>query len=138
MARVRIVLDKIGIRADANKFARATVFTTSRKVFNRSQILCPVHNGYLRSTGKAPKILDSARGPRGIVEYTARYAAAVEDGSRPHVIKARKKKALRFKYQGRTVIVKSVKHPGAPGRSFLRRAAQEVALSEGYRFIRRN
>lgn len=136
MARVRIVLDMNGLRSDANAFALPVVRRTTRRVFNRSQILCPVDNGNLRASGRQ-KVGEGARGPRGIVEYTAKYAAAVHDGSGPHIIRARRKKALRFEMDGRVVFAKSVRHPGAPGRPFLRTAAEEIATSEGMRFLRR-
>jgi hypothetical protein len=136
MAGVRITLDRAGIRADANRFARPRVTTVTRQVLNRSAIGCPVDSGRLRASGRM-KVGESGKGPRGVVEYPVKYAAAVEDGSGPHVIRARKKKALRFKYGGRTVIVKSVKHPGTKARPFLTQAAQEVAAAEGLRFIRR-
>lgn len=137
MARVKIVLDKTGIRADANRFSTSLVKTVTRRVLTRSAILCPVDTGLLRSSGRM-KFKESARGPAGLVEYPVKYAAAVHDGVGPQVIRARKKKALRFKYQGKTVIVKSVRTRGHDGKPFLRRAAQEIAAEGGYRFIRRN
>ena len=137
MASVKITLDKSGIRADANRFATPVVKGVTRRVLNRSAILCPVDSGRLRASGRM-KMKEAARGPAGVVEYPVKYAAAVHDGVGPQVIRARKKKALRFKYGGKTVIVKSVHTRGRDGRPFLRRAAEEVASSEGYRFIRRN
>lgn len=134
---VRIVLDKQGIRADANRFSMPSVRTTTRRVLNRSAVLCPVDTGRLRASGRM-KVQEAARGPRGMVEYPVKYAAAVHDGRGPQVIRARKKKALAFQYGGRTVIVKSVRTRGTEGRPFLRKAAQEVAAAEGLRFIRRN
>lgn len=132
----RVVLDKVGLRADANRFSLPQVRVVTRRVLNRSTLLCPVNTGRLRASGRM-SIGEAGKGPRGIVEYPVAYAAAVHDGSSPHVIRARRKKALRFKYAGRTVIVKSVRHPGSDGRPFLRQAAEEVAAAEGYRFLRR-
>jgi hypothetical protein len=80
------------------------------------------------------KVDVSARGPKGIVEYPVKYAAAIHDGSRPHIIRAKKKKALAFQFEGRTVIVKSVRHPGTKPRPFLVQAAREVASAEGATF----
>lgn len=137
MARVRVTLDKQGIHADANRFSLPGVRTITRRVLNRSAVLCPVDTGRLRASGRM-KVREVARGPSGTVEYAVKYAAAVHDGTSPREIRARKKKALAFQYGGRTVIVKSVKHPGTKGRPFLRTAAEEVASAEGYRFIRRN
>jgi hypothetical protein len=134
---VRITLDRQGIRADANRFSLPSVRTTTRRVLTRSAVLCPVDTGRLRASGRM-KVREIARGPSGVVEYPVKYAAAVHDGTDPHVIRARKKKALAFEWHGRTVIVKSVRHPGTDGRPFLRTAAEEVASAEGLRFIRRN
>lgn len=137
MARVRIVLDKLGLKADANRFAGGRVRATTRRVLTRSTVLCPVDSGRLRASGRM-KFREAARGPTGTVEYPVKYAAAVHDGSRPHIIRAKKKKALAFKWHGQTVIVKSVRHPGTTGRPFLRQAAEEIAAAEGVRFVRRN
>jgi hypothetical protein len=135
MARISLVLDKAGIRTDATLMSFEDVRRVTRRTLNRSAILCPVRTGRLRASGRM-KFRVGARGPTGIVEYPVSYAAAVHDGSGPHVIRARKKKALKFEYNGRTVIVKSVNHPGSPGRPFLRQAAEEVASAEGFQFRR--
>lgn len=136
MARIKIVLDRAGIRADANAYAAPEVRRTTRAVLNRSAVFCPVDTGNLRAGGRM-KMVVSSRGPRGIVEYIAKYAAAVEDGSAPHIIKARRKKALRFVVDGEVVYAKSVRHPGTPARPFLGKAARLVAAANGYRFVRK-
>ena len=84
------------------------------------------------------KVGDSARGPRGIVEYPVKYAAAVHDGTGPHVIRAKRKKALAFEYRGKKVVVRSVVHRGSKGKPFLRMAAEEVAAEEALEFRRRS
>jgi hypothetical protein len=137
MARVKIRLDQAGLRADADRAAGVRVRTVSRRILNRSAILCPVDTGRLRASGRM-QFREGARGPRGRVEYPVRYAAAVHDGTGPHIIRARKKKALRFQYHGQVVFAKSVRHPGTRGRPFLRRAAAEIAAAEGLRFIPHN
>lgn len=50
------------------------------------------------------------------VENTRPYAAILELGSKPHKIKARKAKLLRFRSRqtGQWVMVKAVDHPGMP------------------------
>lgn len=133
VATIRIVLDKVGIRAEANAAALKQVRSITRRILNRSAILCPVDTGRLRASGRTA-VRETARGPAGTVEYPVDYAASVHDGTKPHIIRARKKKALAFEYQGRKVIVKSVRHPGTEGRPFLRQAAEEIATAEGERF----
>src|SRR5688572_22772457 len=126
MARGSVTLNSSQVRADANAVARDNVRRIARRVLNRSTILCPVDSGRLRASGRM-KVGEGPRGPQAVVEYPVKYAAAVHDGSRPHTIRARKKKALKFQLGGQTVFAKSVKHPGAQGRPFLRMAAEEIA-----------
>lgn len=132
-----IVIDKAGLKADADRFAMPATRSATRKILNRSAILCPVDTGNLRAGGRM-KLTIRARGPRGIVEYIAKYAAAVHDGSAPHIIRARPGKSLRFVVDGQVVYAKSVRHPGAEARPFLADAAREIATANGYRFTRRN
>ena len=133
MARGSVSVNGPAVRADVNDIARGVVRRISRRVLNRSALLCPVDTGRLRASGRM-RFGEGPRGPQGVVEYPVNYAAAVHDGTRPHVIRARKRQALKFKMGGRTVIVKSVRHPGTQGRPFLRLAAEEVAAAEGLRF----
>lgn len=57
------------------------------------------------------------------------YAGIHEHGgqTRPHVIRAKNKAALSFSWNGRTITVKSVKHPGSkiPARPYLRPSIEE-------------
>lgn len=47
------------------------------------------------------------------ISTNAEYAPFVEFGTKPHVIKPKRKKALAFPKNGRRVIVRKVKHPGS-------------------------
>lgn len=60
-------------------------------------------------------------------EAVASYAPFVHDGTKPHRIVARAKKALRFVNGGKFVLVKSVWHPGTKPDQFLYEAG-EAAL----------
>lgn len=51
-------------------------------------------------------------------------AATTNSGARPHVIRPRRRKALRFKVGGRTVFAKSVQHPGNRGTHWFDRAVE--------------
>jgi hypothetical protein len=130
-----IELDKTGLKVDANRFSTPVVRTVTRKVLNRSAILCPVNTGRLRASGKM-KFREATKGPTGVVIYAVKYALPVHDGTGPYIIVPKKKKALKFKVGGKTVFAKKVRHPGVAGRPFLRRAAEEVATADGYRFVR--
>lgn len=48
----------------------------------------------------------------GIIEFQAPYASYVQEGTFPHVITPRRKKALRFKIDNTVVFAKKVQHPG--------------------------
>jgi hypothetical protein len=58
--------------------------------------------------------VDVIAGRRGM-----RYVMAHHDGTAPHVIRARRRKALRFTVGGRVVIRTKVMHPGTRGTRFL-------------------
>jgi hypothetical protein len=51
-----------------------------------------------------------------------RYTLVEHDGSPPHIIRPRRKKALRFVAGGRVVFAQRVRHPGTRGTKFLERA----------------
>lgn len=56
------------------------------------------------------------------VRNRAKYAAAIDSGSRPHTIAARRKKFLRFTVGGQVFFRKKVFHPGTKPTHFLYRA----------------
>lgn len=47
------------------------------------------------------------------------YTMFEHDGTNPHIIRARRKKSLRFTVGGKVVFRKSVRHPGTTGTHFL-------------------
>lgn len=49
------------------------------------------------------------------------YARFVEEGTRPHVIEPRRKKALAFRGRGGRIVRRRVMHPGTRGVFFMRR-----------------
>lgn len=49
----------------------------------------------------------------------AKYAAAVHDGSKPHIIQPNQRKALRFVKNSNFIFAKMVRHPGYKGDPFL-------------------
>lgn len=53
---------------------------------------------------------------------TARYAGVEDQGSGPHVIRARRRRYLRFVVDGQVFFRKSVNHPGTTGSFFLTRS----------------
>lgn len=61
----------------------------------------------------------------------------VNDGTRPHIIRPKRAKALRFRVGGKVVFARIVHHPGTRARPFLDRALADVARSRGYSISQR-
>lgn len=124
-------------RAVANRVAldraEREVRGCTRAVFNRANVLTPVDTGNLRAGNQMLPVRRAATKVTSGVTNRVKYAGAVHDGARPHIIRARRKKALRFRMGGHVVIVKSVRHPGNRARPWLTRALREVAPARGFR-----
>lgn len=96
-------------------------------MLNRSKVLTPVDTGNLRSS---QRLFIRLTAKRAVARVFTRvnYAAPVHEGSNgPYVILPKRKKALKFKVGGQTIIVKKVIHPGNKPRPFLRQATLDVA-----------
>ncbi|MFC8466008.1 hypothetical protein [Streptomyces sp. NPDC057250] len=61
-------------------------------------------------------------GLEGVVVSTHEASRFVLDGTRPHLIRPRRKKALRFQAGGGVVFAKLVRHPGTKANNYLLRA----------------
>lgn len=71
---------------------------------------------------------------RGDVFNNTKYALAVHEGTKPHIIRARKRKALKFDVGGRTVYASSVRHPGTKAQPFLSDALRfALSAQDGWR-----
>ena len=114
------------------RFLRETTRQTVNAAKTQSLSGVPVRTGQLRNSMRADHISVTGMTARTAVVADKDYAAAVHDGSKPHIIRPRNKKALAFKVDGRTVFVKEVKHPGAKPNPFLLRAARRVAEPKGF------
>lgn len=68
----------------------------------------------------------TAHGAEGVLESTAPYAAAVNDGSQAHVIQARNAQALAFEKDGETVFARAVQHPGTAADPFFDRGVAKT------------
>lgn len=104
-----------------------------RQTENRAKVLVPVRTGFLRSQHRI-RIEYRVTKVVGSLRAVTDYAAALHDGwNRTAPIVPTRKKALRFKVNGRTVIVARVNKPASyPGRPWLWRALQEVSAQHGY------
>ena len=61
----------------------------------------------------------------------APYASFVEFGTRPHLIRARRARALRFQLSGEVVYARYVRHPGSKPKLILARAVSEALREMG-------
>lgn len=93
--------------------------------------LSPVRAGNLRRSILVGRVSDNYAETRA----TANYAAAVELGTKPHVIRPRTKKALRFKSGGAVVFTKRANHPGTKAKPFMVPGAKKAVEDLGADFI---
>ncbi|MFH8577113.1 hypothetical protein [Streptomyces zaomyceticus] len=70
-------------------------------------------------------IEEGPRGLQGVITCDHPAVRYVLDGTRPHVIRPRNAKALRFDMGGRIVFAKKVNHPGTRANNFLGEALRE-------------
>lgn len=96
--------------------------TAIRKVVlfirNRAVTNAPIRTGNLRAS-----VYTDFQPLRGEIGFAAKYAAAVHDGSKAHVILPKNGKALFWK--GASHPVRKVNHPGSRANPYLRRAVEE-------------
>ena len=137
--RAQLVLDNAQMRAvltGRNSAAVQLVQKAQRQTLTRAKITSPVDSGALRNSHLAEPIKVS--GGKVTTEISAeggakqQYAMHVHEGTRPHVIKPRRKKVLSWKGPEGRVFASSVNHPGTPARPWLRRALQYTAPVLGF------
>ncbi|WP_326597126.1 hypothetical protein [Streptomyces sp. NBC_01803] len=68
------------------------------------------------------RVEEGPTGLTGIIVCDHPATRYVLDGTRPHVIRPRRRQALRFEVGGRTVFAAYVRHPGTRPNPFLTRA----------------
>lgn len=100
-------------------------------IFRRSQArvsgpVLRVRTGLLRQSGSM-LVRETATGAEGTIGYRAVYAQFHEFGTRPYVIRARNREALRFMGRdGQPRFARAVHHPGLRPRPFLAPSMAEV------------
>lgn len=105
---------------------------TTRQTVNTAKLRSPVDTGQMRNAHRTEDIRVVGMTARTAVVADKNYAAAVHDGTRPHLIRAKNKKSLAFKIGKKTVFARAVKHPGAKPRPWLLNATREVAERKGF------
>lgn len=157
--KIRIELDNAQVLGVAMGQTSPMVAHTTRRVLNRAEVLSPVDTGNMRASHSMTMRVSRTRCV-GRVEVSAKYAQMVHEGTAAHDIRARRAKALVFRWGRmggvRTVVPKKalakgptglrktkkgvifyiskgyVRHPGTKGRPWLFRALREVATLENF------
>jgi hypothetical protein len=131
VTRVDFKVNRAGLEAQAAPILRRFHSSLTRRIATQARVDVPVRTGHLgRSIREDPQRFVGPFRVTGGVTAHARYAAAVHEGSRPHVIRARPGKALSFMWHGERVFFRKVNHPGTRARPFLRNAAARVVASD--------
>lgn len=130
-------LDRAALSRTFSATSRREGEIAARQVVARAKVLAPVDTGRLRASIRVERRSFFGLRQRWTVGSDVEYAPMVNDGTRPHIIRPRRAKALRFKVGGRTVFAKVVHHPGTRARPFLDRALADVARSRGYSITQR-
>lgn len=131
ITRVDFDLNRPGLERQAAPILRKVHSSLTRKIATQARVDVPVRTGNLgRSIREDPQVFTGPFRVTGGVTAHAEYAAAVHEGSRPHVIRARRAKALSFIWHGERVFFRSVNHPGTRARPFLRNAARRVIAAD--------
>jgi hypothetical protein len=132
--RIRIeLLPRTALLAIAAGYVSPHVAETTRMIMNAARVEAPVRTGNLRAM-----IGMRMRATRtlvlGEVFSKAKYSHYVHDATRPHLIRARRRAALRFESPPGTVIFRRmVMHPGTRGVPFLRRPMARIGTARDYR-----
>lgn len=128
---IKFEVNQSGLEQEMHPILRRTHSSFTRQIATQAKVNVPVRTGHLgQSIREDPQAWPGPLHVSGGVTAHADYAAAVHQGSRPHVIRAKRAKALSFFWHGQQVFFKSVNHPGAKGRPFLLNAARQVIAAD--------
>ncbi|MFD3612394.1 hypothetical protein ACFWXA_30870 [Streptomyces atroolivaceus] len=119
------------VRIDPGRIARALRLRngrTARKLAERTQRTATIAEREAPGTmGRyiTWKVQEGPKGLQGVIVCDHPATRVVLDGTRPHIIRPRRKKALRFEVRGREVFAAYVRHPGTRPNNFLARALRQ-------------
>lgn len=102
---------------------------TSQDIVNDAQRNI-TQNGNIK-TGKLKNSLKykiSNDGTRSVIKASASHGIFIENGTKAHIIRAKKAKALRFEVGGQVIFAKEVRHPGTKANPFLKPAFDEHSI----------
>lgn len=119
-------LSDLGRWADqSQRNLQRVVEEAAQEIRNDAVRRTPVDTGLLRAAWKVRPTVRTPNGAWTEVSNSTPYAKAVEFGSRPHVIRLRKKSVLMNRKTGQ-VFGKQVNHPGNRPKPMLRPAVDAV------------
>lgn len=128
----RFIIDRAGLDAVTQDASLRLIRPAQRHVLNAVKLRAPVNTGFLRATHEATPPQREGTRMVGKVVARADYAVAVHEGSKPHVIRPRRAKALSWKGAGGRVFAKIVHHPGSKPRPWLVNALRAEAPRFGF------
>ena len=106
------------------KQLKKVLFRSVLKMHELATLYVPVDKGFLKSS---INFFPQHPGATSYILFAAKkYAAAVEFGTSPHIIKPSNKQALKFKSDGQIVFSKKVMHPGTEATPFMRPSLDQV------------
>lgn len=101
------------------------------QVSTQAKAIAPVRTGRLKASIHPDPV--NRTGPWTLesgVSADAPYSAPVHQGARPHIIRPRYARALRFEIDGQVVFAKFVRHPGQRAQPFLVNAVHRVVSAD--------
>jgi HK97 gp10 family phage protein len=117
VVRMKKRLEEVISREKLSKFLEES----AKFVFAEARERAPVRTGKLRESISLIKVNDL----HYVVGSPLEYAVYVERGTRPHIIRPKRARALRFVVGGETVFARLVRHPGTKPHPFFTHALQK-------------
>jgi hypothetical protein len=112
-----------GIRNDLQRRMKTRVLPAAKRFVGvdtgRLRANTREQSGVLATAGPFSQVVSGWTGTQGGARS---YVMPHHDGTPPHIIRARRAKALRFEWRGVVVFRRQVRHPGTRGTKFLTRA----------------
>jgi len=132
----RLQLNRGAVERTATSAAVSLVSRAMRGTENRAKQLVGVKTGETRASIQSGFTRVSRNGVTGRVGSRLAKAHYYHEGTRAHIIRPKRKKALRFVSDGTVYVRALVHHPGIGSTPFLTTALFEVAVPLGFRVER--
>lgn len=138
-SRFTVVLEKWNVRrglfARLADVARGAQRAALRRVFRRAVTVAAEESPVGKGEGRGPRFrdawavetTDTHGGAEGELINRARHAPYVIYPTRPHIIRARRARALRFSAGGAVLYRRQVFHPGTKGNPVAMRTLRRIA-----------